>query len=483
MILEELIKGVSVLKTCGDISIQIRQISFDSRMIEDGDVFVAISGVQVNGHKYIDSAIEKGARVVVCEVLPNTLFKDITYLLVEDSSFALSILSSNYYDNPSSKIKLIGVTGTNGKTTIASLLYQLYSNAGYKVGLLSTVINKINNLDIKADHTTPDVLSINSLLNSMVNEGCQFCFMEVSSHGISQNRVANLNFDIAIFTNITHDHLDYHKTFASYIKAKKKFFDFLNKDSVAIVNIDDKNGMTMLQNTLAKHKTFSIKAMADYRAKVVERGFEGMLIDFSGNEVMTSLIGDYNASNLLAVYATADALGMSKMEILVNISKLYSVDGRMDRIISKNGILGIVDYAHTPDALKNVLENIQNLKNKNQQIITVVGCGGDRDKSKRPEMASIGAKYSDRLILTSDNPRTEDPADILKDMESGLSNDQKNNTITISDRYSAIKTSYLLSKKGDIILIAGKGHESYQDINGIKSHFDDKETLKEIFNN
>ncbi|MCT4600754.1 MAG: UDP-N-acetylmuramoyl-L-alanyl-D-glutamate--2,6-diaminopimelate ligase [Marinifilaceae bacterium] len=483
MILEDLIKGVSALKICGDSSIEINKISFDSRKIEDGDVFVAISGVEVDGHNYIDSAISKGVKTVVCEILPNNINEEITYILVEDSSIALSIISSNYYCNPSSKIKLVGVTGTNGKTTIASLLFQLFRNAGYKVGLMSTVVNKINEIDIKADHTTPDVLSINSLLSEMVESGCEYCFMEVSSHGICQNRVANLDFDVAIFTNITHDHLDYHKTFAAYIKAKKKFFDNLSKNSVAIVNLDDKNGMTMLQNSLAVKKTFSIKGMADYKAKVIERGFEGMLIDFAGSEVMTSLIGDYNASNLLAVYAAADSLGMDKMEILINISKLYSVDGRMDRLISKKGVLGIVDYAHTPDALKNVLENIQYLKSKNQQIITVVGCGGDRDKSKRPEMAEIGAKYSDRLILTSDNPRTEDPNEILKDMESGLSDDQKVNTLTISDRYAAIKTSYLLSNKGDIILIAGKGHENYQDINGVKTHFDDKETLKEIFNN
>jgi len=483
MILEDLMKGVSALEICGDSSIEINKISFDSRKIEDGDVFVAISGVEVDGHNYIDSAISKGAKTVVCEILPKNINEDITYILVEDSSIALSIISSNYYCNPSSKIKLVGVTGTNGKTTIASLLFQLFRNAGYKVGLMSTVVNKINEIDIKADHTTPDVLSINSLLNEMVESGCEYCFMEVSSHGISQNRVANLDFDIAIFTNITHDHLDYHKTFAAYIKAKKKFFDNLSKDSVAIVNLDDKNGMTMLQNSLAVKRTFSIKGMADYKAKVIERGFEGMLIDFAGSEVMTSLIGDYNASNLLAVYAAADSLGMDKMEILINISKLYSVDGRMDRLISKNGVLGIVDYAHTPDALKNVLENIQDLKSKNQQIITVVGCGGDRDKTKRPEMAEIGAKYSDRLILTSDNPRTEDPNEILKDMEAGLSDDEKVNTLTISDRYAAIKTSYLLSNKGDIILIAGKGHENYQDINGVKTHFDDKETLKEIFNN
>ena len=483
MILEDLMKGVSALEICGDSSIEINKISFDSRKIEDGDVFVAISGVEVDGHNYIDSAISKGAKTVVCEILPKNINEDITYILVEDSSIALSIISSNYYCNPSSKIKLVGVTGTNGKTTIASLLFQLFRNAGYKVGLMSTVVNKINEIDIKADHTTPDVLSINSLLNEMVESGCEYCFMEVSSHGICQNRVANLDFDIAIFTNITHDHLDYHKTFAAYIKAKKKFFDNLSKDSVAIVNLDDKNGMTMLQNSLAVKRTFSIKGMADYKAKVIERGFEGMLIDFAGSEVMTSLIGDYNASNLLAVYAAADSLGMDKMEILINISKLYSVDGRMDRLISKNGVLGIVDYAHTPDALKNVLENIQDLKSKNQQIITVVGCGGDRDKTKRPEMAEIGAKYSDRLILTSDNPRTEDPNEILKDMEAGLSDDEKVNTLTISDRYAAIKTSYLLSNKGDIILIAGKGHENYQDINGVKTHFDDKETLKEIFNN
>jgi len=483
MLLSKLLNKLKYKSLHGDIEIDISGLHFDSRSVVKNNLFVAMKGVSVDGHKYIESSIEKGCKAIVCECLPEKLESGVSYIEVEDASIALATLSSNYYDNPSSKIKIVGVTGTNGKTTIATLLYELYKEAGYKVGLLSTVINFIDKKEIKATHTTPDVLKINELLSQMVECGCDYCFMEVSSHALAQNRVAKINFNGGIFTNITHDHLDYHKTFPEYIKAKKKFFDCLPKGSFAITNIDDKNGLLMMQNTLASTKTYSIRSVADYKARIVERHFTGMLMEINGKEVWTSLIGDYNASNLLSVYGAAESLGMDSNEILRYLSLLKPVAGRLETILSKDGIMGIVDYAHTPDALKNVLENIVGLKDVRQSVITVVGAGGDRDKTKRPEMARVAAEYSDKLILTSDNPRSENPSDIINDMREGLTAADMSKTIAITDRKEAIRTSIMFAKKGDIILVAGKGHETYQEINGVRNHFDDKEVIKENFNN
>lgn len=482
MVLFDLMKDIHYLDVSGSLNIQIEVIQFDSRKIKQGDLFVAINGFASNGHDYINQAIENGAHSVICEELPELLNEECTYIKVKDSSIALARLSSIYYSNPSSKLRLVGVTGTNGKTTIASLLYNLFKSAGYKVGLLSTVVNYVDIKEIQATHTTPDVLQINYLLSEMVDVGCEFCFMEVSSHALDQNRVANLDFDGGIFTNITHDHLDYHNTFSSYIKAKKKFFDNLSSDSFVITNIDDKNGILMLQNCKAQKYSYSIKAVADYRAKIIERHFSGMLLEINGKEVWTNLIGDYNISNLLSVFGTAIQLGMLEDDALKYLSLLQSVAGRLDTVISSNGIMGIVDYAHTPDALKNVLENIVGLKNNSQSVITVIGAGGDRDKLKRPKMASIAAGYSDKLILTSDNPRSENPSHIIEDMKSGLNEIELLKTISITDRKEAIKTSVMFANRGDIILIAGKGHESYQEVDGLRTHFNDKEIISEIFN-
>lgn len=483
MLLNELVSKLEYKSLLGNIDVSITGLNFDSRAVKKGNLFIAISGVHVDGHNFIESSINNGCVAVVCEVLPRNILEGICYIQVKDSSVALGVLSSIYYENPSSKINIVGVTGTNGKTTIATLLYELYREAGYKVGLLSTVANFINEKELKSTHTTPDVLSINKLLKEMIDCGCEYCFMEVSSHAIDQNRVSNICFKGGIFTNITHDHLDYHKTFAEYIKVKKKFFDNLPNGSFSITNIDDKNGLIMLQNTHAEKKTYSIRSIADYKARVIESHFTGMLMEINGREVWTSLIGAYNASNILAVYGAAESLGMSAYDILKYISGLKPVAGRLETVLSKDGIMGIVDYAHTPDALKNVLENITNLKKSSQSIISVVGAGGERDKAKRPEMAKIAAIYSDKLILTSDNPRSENPSDIIEDMKNGLSKDALSKTISIIDRKEAIRTSILLANKGDIVLVAGKGHENYQEINGVRTHFDDKEIIEEIFNN
>lgn len=483
MLLNELVSKLEYKSLLGNIDVSITGLNFDSRAVKKGNLFIAISGVHVDGHNFIESSINNGCVAVVCEVLPRNILEGICYIQVKDSSVALGVLSSIYYENPSSKINIVGVTGTNGKTTIATLLYELYREAGYKVGLLSTVANFINEKELKSTHTTPDVLSINKLLKEMIDCGCEYCFMEVSSHAIDQNRVSNICFKGGIFTNITHDHLDYHKTFAEYIKVKKKFFDNLPNGSFSITNIDDKNGLIMLQNTHAEKKTYSIRSIADYKARVIESHFTGMLMEINGREVWTSLIGAYNASNILAVYGAAESLGMSAYDILKYISGLKPVAGRLETVLSKDGIMGIVDYAHTPDALKNVLENITNLKKSSQSIISVVGAGGERDKAKRPEMAKIAAIYSDKLILTSDNPRSENPSDIIEDMKNGLSKDALSKTISIIDRKEAIRTSILLANKGDIVLVAGKGHENYQEINGVRIHFDDKEIIEEIFNN
>ncbi len=483
MRLSDLLKGLNIVSISGDLNKEINKIGFDSREMTEGDVFIAIRGTLSDGHDYIDSVADKGVVSVVCEELPENLSDKITYIKVDDSSLATAALAANYYRNPSQEIKIVGVTGTNGKTTIATLLYKAFRALGYKVGLLSTVSNFVGTKEISSTHTTPDSIQLNKLLRMMVDAGCEYCFMEVSSHSVVQNRISYLDFDGGVFTNLTHEHLDYHNTFSEYIKAKKAFFDNLKPESFAITNKDDRNGEVVLQNTKASKYTYSVRAFADYKSRIVERHFTGMLLEMDNEEVWTYLVGDYNASNLLAVYSTARLLGVNKGDILRVISILKPVNGRMESILSKEGKMGIIDYAHTPDALKNVLESLNELKEGEQQIITVVGAGGDRDSSKRPKMAKVACELSNKVILTSDNPRSEDPNKIIKEMKAGLSSLDVPKTLCISDRREAIRTAVMLAQKGDIILVAGKGHETYQEIRGIKHHFDDKEILTEIFNN
>lgn len=479
--LNKILKKINVKQIIGNIDVNITGINFDSRKIDKNQLFIALKGALVDGHNYINKAIENGAVAILCEELPTDVIKDITYIIVEDTHYALGFIASEFFDNPSKKLNLIGVTGTNGKTTIATLLFNLFKKLGYKSGLISTVNNIIDNEIVESTHTTPDAIKINELLSEMVELGCDYCFMEVSSHSIVQNRIAGLNFNGGIFTNITQDHLDYHKTFKEYINAKKMFFDNLPNSAFALTNIDDRNGEFMLQNTKAKKNTFSIRAFADFRCKVLESHFEGMLLDVYGIEVWTKLIGDFNASNLLAVYATAILLNQKTDEVLQNISSLNSVKGRFEYIRSDKGITAIVDYAHTPDALKNVLTTINQIRSGNEQVITVVGAGGDRDKTKRPLMAKIASELSSKVILTSDNPRSENPEDIINDMKKGIEPIFIKNTISITDRKEAIKTAYMFADKGDIILIAGKGHENYQEIKGVRNHFDDKEIVEQLF--
>jgi len=436
----------------------------------------------VDGHLYINKAIDLGATVIVCEDFPETQKDEITYVQVVDANTALAVMASNFYDNPSSKIPLIGVTGTNGKTTIASLLYQLFKKAGYKVGLLSTVKVLVDDVEFKATHTTPDSITINGYLDKMIDAGVDFCFMEVSSHGIHQKRTEGLVFTGGIFTNLSHDHLDYHQTFAAYRNVKKEFFDGLPKSAFALTNIDDKNGNFMLQNTQAKKKTYALKTLADFKVKILEKQLSGTLISVDGTEVWTKLIGIFNIYNLTAIIATAELLGLEKLETLTIISELESVSGRFEYVISEDGITAIIDYAHTPDALKNVLETINDIRTGNEKVITVVGCGGDRDKTKRPKMANIASQLSSQAIFTSDNPRTENPQTILDEMEVGVASENYRKTLTVLDRRQAIKTACKLSEVGDIILIAGKGHENYQEINGLRSSFDDLVEVKNCFN-
>lgn len=478
--LKDILKGVDHLQMIGTGEVVVRAITFDSRAVEEDGMFVAYKGVQVDGHNYIDSAIGKGARVVICECMPASKQDDVTYVEVENAQKALAKIASNFYGNPSGELKLVGVTGTNGKTTIATLLYDLFTALGYNCGLLSTVKVCIGEEEIPATHTTPDALRINAYMREMVDLGCDFCFMEVSSHGIAQYRAEGLDFEGGVFTNLSHDHLDYHNTFKEYRDVKKSFFDHLPKSAFALVNTDDKNGPVMLQNTKARKLSYAQKNMADYKVKILERRLDGMLMQLDGMELWCQLIGDFNASNLTAVYAVACELGMDKMEVAMAISQLKSVAGRFQYFKSEEGILVVVDYAHTPDALKNVLETLAGIRTKNEQLITVVGCGGDRDKTKRPEMANIACKGSDKVILTSDNPRTEDPEKILEDMEAGVAPEDFKKTITILDRRQGIKSACVMAEKGDIILIAGKGHENYQEINGVRHHFDDTETAKEL---
>ena len=479
--LSEILTGCSILKIVGNADIQIGGISFDSRHIEPGYLFVAVTGTTADGHQFINSTIQKGARAILCESMPDKLQAGIVYVLTDNSSKSLGILVSNFYNNPSGSLKLVGVTGTNGKTTTATLLYRLFRKLGFKTGLLSTVRNYINDTGIEATHTTPDTLQINQLLRKMTDAGCEYAFMEVSSHAAAQHRISGLHFAGAVFTNITHDHLDYHKTFEEYIKAKKKFFDELGEDAFALVNIDDRNGKVMVQNTRAKVTTYGIKSLADYKAKIIESHFEGMLLNIEKTGVWVKLLGEFNAYNLLAVYATSELLGLTKEEILKIISELDTVDGRFEYLRSNDGVIAIVDYAHTPDALLNVLNTINQIRTGKEQLITVVGAGGNRDKTKRPKMAHVCVEKSNKVILTSDNPRFEEPDDIIKDMEAGIEEEHKNKYLIISNRREAIKTACMMASGGDIVLIAGKGHETYQEIKGVKYHFSDKEVLAEQF--
>ena len=477
--IETILNGISAAVT-GDTSAVIGSVEFDSRKVVGGSMFVAVKGLNVDGHSFINQAIAGGAAAVLCERVPENAAPEVCWIKTGDSAKALGQVASNFYGNPSQSLKLVGVTGTNGKTTIATLLYNMFIKLGYKCGLFSTVCNYINGKEYAATHTTPDPLHLNKMLADMVAEGCDYAFMEVSSHSVDQKRIAGLQFAGAVFTNLTHDHLDYHKTFDNYLAVKKSFFDSLTPSAFALVNVDDRNGRVMLQNCKAAHHTFSTRAMADFRCSILECGFSGMCLKIDGEEVWVKFAGDFNASNLLAVYGSAVLLGADKNEALTILSNLNPVAGRLELVGSDSGISGIVDYAHTPDALNNVIETINKLRQGSVNLITVVGAGGDRDKAKRPKMALIAAQGSDRVILTSDNPRNENPEAILDDMETGITADMKRKTVRIADRREAIKTAVMLANKGDVVLIAGKGHETYQEIKGVKYHFDDKEELMKL---
>ncbi len=479
MKLVDILDGINVISVKGDTGITVTGVGFDSRMVAGGSLFVAVRGYKTDGHDYIEAALESGAAAIICEQLPSNIKNDVCWVQTTDSALALGQAASNFFGKPSSSLKLVGVTGTNGKTTIATLLYNMFTNLGYKCGLFSTVCNYINDREYPATHTTPDPVQLNNLLARMVSEGCSYAFMEVSSHSAAQKRIAGLQFDGGIFTNLTHDHLDYHKTFDNYLQAKKSFFDSLDSDSFALVNTDDRNGRVMIQNCNAGKYTFSVKGMADFRCTIVEQNFDGMLLRIQGDEVWTRFIGDFNASNLLAVYAASVLLGAEKGEILTVLSDLHPVSGRLEVVKSTGDISGIVDYAHTPDALKNVIETINKIRDASAKLITVVGAGGDRDRTKRPKMAAISAEGSSRIILTSDNPRSEEPEAIIDEMEAGIPADLKRKTLRIPDRHMAIRTAVMMAEKGDIILVAGKGHETYQEINGVKHHFDDREELRD----
>ena len=484
MKLKEILVNCNLLEIVGNKDLDIEKVSFDSREVENGTLFFAVKGSQTDGHAYIDKAVEKGAIAVVCEKMPKSKKDGVTYIKVEDSAYVLGVGVANFYGNPSKDLKLTGVTGTNGKTTIATLLYRLFTDAGYACGLLSTIENIVDHEVIPSTHTTPDPIELNKLLRKMVDHHCEYAFMEVSSHAIDQHRIAGLDFAGGIFTNLTHDHLDYHKTMANYRNAKKKFFDDLPDKAFALTNLDDKNGSVMLQNTKARKRTYALKHDADYKGIVLESHFDGMLMKINGTELHTRLVGGFNASNILAIYGAAIELGFNQDELLVEISKMQGANGRFDMVHSNTGITGIVDYAHTPDALENVLKTINEVKvgtshlsPLTSHLITVVGCGGNRDTSKRPEMAAIAVKLSDRVILTSDNPRDEEPDEIIRQMKEGIKEEDRAKVLSITDRREAIRTAVALANKGDIILLAGKGHEDYQIIKGVKRHFDDKEEL------
>jgi UDP-N-acetylmuramoyl-L-alanyl-D-glutamate--2,6-diaminopimelate ligase len=477
--LKELLCDITAIEIIGKTDIWIENISFNSKDIPENTLFVAIRGTRFDGHNFISDAVKRGAIAVICETLPIN-FENITYLKVPDSGWALGQIASNFFDNPSSKLKLVGITGTNGKTTIASLLYSMFRKLGYKTGLLSTICNRINDKIIPSTHTTPDQFVLNKLLKNMVDEGCEFCFMEVSSHAVHQNRIAGLSFVGGIFTNITHDHLDYHKTFENYIIAKKAFFDHLPENAFALSNIDDKNGNVMLQNSKAKKYSYGLLALADFKTRILETNFGGMCLKINEQEIWSNLTGKFNAYNVTAIYAATILLGQKENDALTVLSSLEAVEGRFESLTDKNNVVAIIDYAHTPDAINKVLSTIDALRNRNKKIITVIGAGGDRDKTKRPEMARIAVQQSDKVILTSDNPRSEDPSTIIEEMEKGVPTPFTTKVLKITDRTEAIKTAYALAQPGDIILIAGKGHEKYQEIKGIKYPFDDKQIIKEL---
>ena len=482
MILRQVLDNVKILEIVGKLETEISEIIFDSRKVIENSLYIAIKGTLADGHQYISSAIEKGAKGIVCEVLPEQKEEGITYIKVENSSDVLGLLASNFYGNPSKDLILIGVTGTNGKTSISTLLFDVFQKMGYLSALISTVEYRIGSEVFPSTHTTPDIITLNRILSKAVEQGCQYAFMEVSSHGIHQGRIDGLNFRIAGFTNITHDHLDYHKTFLEYLNTKKRFFDELPQTAVAITNIDDKNGLVMLQNTKAKKKTYAVKTLADYHGKLLELDFNGMLLDFNGKEFWTTLTGKFNVYNLLLVFAIARELGFEENEILTTISKLKRVNGRFEVLKSQGGIIFVVDYAHTPDALENILDSINEIRTKNERLITIFGCGGDRDREKRPEMGKVATRKSTLVIITSDNPRTEEPMQIIKEIEAGVESQNFSKYITIPYRKEAIKMAIKFAEPKDIVLVAGKGHETYQEINGVRHHFDDKETILELVN-
>ena len=481
-LLKDILYRAGIEDVVGNTHLAVEQICFDSRKAEKLSAFVAVRGTQTDGHLFIDKAIAQGSKIIVCEELPEALVDGVTYVKVKDSGQALGIMAANYYDNPSAKLKLVGVTGTNGKTTVVTILHRLFRSMGHKVGLISTVVNLIGIKEEPATHTTPDPVQLNALLAKMVEEGCSYCFMEVSSHAVHQRRIAGLQFTGAVFTNITHDHLDYHGTFDNYIAAKKKFFDDLPSDAFSLFNADDIHGEIMVQNTRSKIHDFALRTDAEFKGKILENHFQGLNMIIDDREVWSKLIGRFNGYNLLATYAVAILLGEDRMEVLTMLSNLNPPAGRFQYIRTEKGVVGIVDYAHTPDALKNVLSTINDIRGGNERVITVVGCGGDRDKAKRPEMARIAGEMSDRVFLTSDNPRTEDPAQIIKDMEAGLEIAQQKKTLSITDRREAIKAAASMAEPGDIILVAGKGHETYQEINGVRHDFDDMKILTEMLN-
>jgi UDP-N-acetylmuramoyl-L-alanyl-D-glutamate--2,6-diaminopimelate ligase len=481
-LLKDILYKVSLRKMTGQADAEVASLCFDSRKAEKGAVFIAVRGTESDGHRFISQAIEKGALAIVCEVLPAQLNPEVTYVEVEDSAKSLGVMAANFFDHPSLELKLVGITGTNGKTTIATLLFQLFRELGYKAGLLSTVENHINDVVIPATHTTPDPIALNSLLREMVDSGCDYCFMEVSSHAVAQSRIEGLSFAGGVFSNLTHDHLDFHQTFSAYLKAKKQFFDTLDRNAFALTNIDDKNGLVMLQNTKAHQKTYALKNIADFNARIIENHFSGLLLNIDNEEVWFKMVGAFNAYNLLAVYATALLLDQDRSKVLTTLSRLSGAEGRFDYITAPNGVIGIVDYAHTPDAVQNVLSTVQDIRKGTEQVITIIGCGGDRDKTKRPVMAQVACDWSDKVILTSDNPRSEEPEAIIRDMEAGVSPVNKRKALSITDRKEAIRTACHLAKPGDIIVLAGKGHEKYQEIKGIKYPFNDKEILSELLN-
>lgn len=479
-LLKDILYKVAIEAVKGATTTSVRNVNFDSRLVEADGLFVAIRGVQSNGHDFIPNAIANGATAVICEEFPRELVEGVSYIQVKNANRALAYVAANWYDNPSAQLKLVGVTGTNGKTTVATLLYQLFCKAGYKSGLLSTVKIIVDTQEFEATHTTPDSLALNRYLRMMVDAGVDYAFMEVSSHGIHQKRTAGISFAGGVFTNLSHDHLDYHATFAEYRDVKKAFFDGLDRNAFALTNIDDKNGLVMLQNTVARKRTYALKTYADYRAQILESQFSGLLLKINESEVWVKLIGTFNAYNLVAIYATAIELGLEPLEVLRLISELDSVSGRFQYFVSADKITAIVDYAHTPDALDNVLKTIGDIRTRNEQLITVVGCGGDRDRAKRPVMASIASQLSDRVILTSDNPRTEIPEQIIAEMEAGVPVSEVRKCLSITDRKQAIKAACQMAQPGDIILIAGKGHETYQEINGVKYDFDDMKIATEM---